>query len=259
MTTRWVIWSDVHIPFANPVATELTLRFLDWYKPNVAILAGDLLDFYMLSSFDRDPRRRMTIDQDLAATNAYLDAVDRVLPADCEKVFVEGNHDDRLRRFLWHRAPELVPLNTLTLPGLLRLAERRWGYIPYYDPVNTSGAPGFYRSGILVMHGIFARRWSGQSAKAHFDRFGGNGVHGHTHRLGVFQHRYFGDNGQHIWYEAGCQCSLEPSYMPGPDWQNGLVAGRVWEDGGNPYPRFDFSLGQIHNGKLTWEGQMFRA
>ncbi len=182
-----------------------------------------------------------------------------MLPADCEKVFVEGNHDDRLRRFLWQRAPELVPLNTLTLPGLLRLEQRRWSYIPYYDPVNTSGAPGFYRSGILVMHGLFARRWSGASAQAHHQRFGGSGVHGHTHRMGVFQHRTFTEQGQQIWFEAGCKCSLEPSYMPGPDWQNGFVAGRVWEDGDKLNPRFDFSLAQIHNGKLTWEGQLFRA
>ncbi len=65
MPTRWVIWSDVHVPFQSPQATDLTLRFLEWYKPNVAILAGDLLDFYMLSHFDRDPRRRMNIDKDL--------------------------------------------------------------------------------------------------------------------------------------------------------------------------------------------------
>jgi hypothetical protein len=37
MPTRWVIWSDVHVPFQSPVETDLTLRFLDWYKPDVAI------------------------------------------------------------------------------------------------------------------------------------------------------------------------------------------------------------------------------
>jgi len=33
----------------------------------------------------------------------------------------------------------------------------------------------------------------------------------------------------------------------------------VWKDDGNPHLRCDFSLAQIHNGKLTWEGRMFRA
>jgi hypothetical protein len=116
------------------------------------------MDFYMLSRFDRDPRRRMNIDEDIAATNDYLDSIDIVLPDACEKVFVEGNHDDRLRRFLWHRAPELASLNAISIPGLLDLEGRRWKYVSYFDPVNQSGAPGFYRSGILVTHGIFARR-----------------------------------------------------------------------------------------------------
>lgn len=96
--------------------------------------------------------------------------------------------------------------------------------------MNQSDAPGFYRSGILVTHGIFARRWSGQSAQAHHQRFGGSGVHGHTHRMGVCPHRQFAEQRQQIRFEAGCQCSLEPAYMSSPDWQNGFIAGRVYDD-----------------------------
>jgi hypothetical protein len=100
----------------------------------------------------------------------------------------------------------------------------------------------------------------GGTARAHWERFGGNGIVGHCHRLGTFQHRFFGENGQNIWYEAGCMCGLEPGYMPGPDWQNGFIAGRVYDDDPtNANPRFDFTPAQIINRKLTFEGQVFRA
>ena len=148
----------------------------------------------------------------------------------------EGNHDDRLRRFLWHRAPELASLNAISIPTLLNLEDRRWSYVPHFDPVNQSGAPGFYRSGILVRHGIFARRWSGQSAQAHHQRFGGSAVQGHTHRTRVFKHRQSAEQRQQIWFEAGCQCSLEAAYMSSPDWQNGFVAGASGRTAGRSSP-----------------------
>lgn len=64
---------------------------------------------------------------------------------------------------------------------------------------------------------------------------------------------------EQIWFESGGQCSVEPSYMSSPDWQNGFVAGRVCDDGpADMHPRFDFSLAQIHN-TLAFEGQVFKA
>jgi hypothetical protein len=39
-----------------------------------------------------------------------------------------------------------------------------------------------------------------------------------------------------------------------------LFAGRVYDDKpDNPFSRFDFSLAQVHNGKLTWEGHILKA
>jgi hypothetical protein len=258
--TKWVILADPHAPYHNPWALELARKFLASFLPDILIVAGDLVDFHGLSRFDRDPKRRMNTDLDVAAGGQWLDAVADPLPGHAKKVFLEGNHDDRLRRFVWDKVPELAGLPGLSLPALLELERRQWDFIPYHNTVPESGAPGFYRDGILVVHGFMARKWSGATARAHWERFGGNGIVGHCHRLGVFQHRFFGEDGQNIWYEAGCMCSLEPGYEPGPDWQNGFVAGRVYDvDPTNRNPRFDFTLAQIIKRKLTWEGRTFRV
>lgn len=247
----------MHVPYGDPAAQTILLSFLQHFRPDIAVIAGDLLDFYPLSPFDKDPRRRFELSRELKVAQEYLAAIDAVLPKRAERVLIGGNHEDRLRRYLWRSAPELENLPELEVETLLGLEERGWRWLPYYDAVTACGSPGYNCHGILITHGVMARKWSCYSARAHFERFHCNGVHGHTHRQGSYFFRAYG--GEWQWIEAGCQCKLEPPYSPSPDWQSGFVAGYIWDEPGDLTPRFDLRPVVVHNGKAAWEGKLFRA
>jgi len=250
-----LILSDVHEPHADRRSQSLIIRFISDFKPDLLIVNGDLIDFYQLSPFDRDPARRMLLSDDITLANLYLDHLQKAMPRLSKKVFIEGNHEDRLRRYLWRQAPELYDVPGNTIQDMLHLEERKWGYVPYYNAVEESGAPGYEIGGILVMHGTYVRKASGASAKAHFERYHCSGVNGHTHRQGQYFFRAWG--GDWTWAESGCMCSLEPPYSPSPDWQQGAIAGYIWDAQDCDGPRVELNFVTIRNGALSFGGKLY--
>ena len=55
--------------------------------------------------------------------------------------------------------------------------------------------------------------------QAHFEKFGGCGIVGHSHRGGVY---YKHTNNIYGWSENYCLCDLHPEYVKSPDWMNGF-------------------------------------
>ena len=76
-------------------------------------------------------------------------------------------------------------------------------------------------NGIFVaQHGDIIRKHSGYTAKAMYDKYGGCGIHGHSHRGGVYYKTK--RDGVYGWTENFCLCSLQPDYMRNPDWHQGF-------------------------------------
>jgi hypothetical protein len=249
------------VPFENKAAQSLVIRFLQDFQPTTLVMAGDLLDFYQLSSFDREPARRFDLAKDVKTACSYLDSLTAAIPPTCKRVFLGGNHCDRIRKWIWSHAPELVGIAGTDIPELLKLTENNWQYIPYYNPSSvTDGVPGYNLSNVLLItHGLFVRKHSADGARAHFDRFHTSGISGHSHRLGTYYFQAYG--GAWTWLESGCLASLSPAWLQSPNWQNGFVAGYIFHDDANPQdtPRFDMTPVLIHKRKLTWQGQVYRA
>lgn len=253
---RVVVLSDIHVPYEDKICQALVLRFLQEFKPTKLIINGDLLDFHQISSFDREPSRRMHLTDDIVLAQDYLKQLVANVPETTEKIFLGGNHCDRLRKYLWRSAPELTQIAGNDIPSLLNL--QGWNYIPYYNAAAVNnGVPGYNLDNVLLItHGICARKYSGYTARAHFERFHTSGVCGHVHRLGQHYFRAYG--GVWTWIEGGCLCQLEPPYAPSPDWQQGFVAGYVWLDG-TPTPHFDLQQVFIRDKKIAWQGRLFKA
>ena len=213
-----VVLSDQHIPFQDPVLEDLTIDFLKEHKPKVIHLLGDVLDFYSLSRFDKDPARLVTLQDELDGATRYFRRLRSVCPK-ARIIYSEGNHENRLRRYLWSQARALSNLRTLSFEELLGLDEFKIEWVDAHSPYKIGA--------LLFIHGELVRRASGASAKGHMDKFGCNVIHGHTHRLGAHYHRTYSDM-MGAW-ENGCLCTLDPEYAVKPDWQNGWSV--IWFNG----------------------------
>jgi hypothetical protein len=97
------------------------------FKPQVVVVQGDLADCYAVSSHSKDPRRIADLEEEVENVKAGLDELDALKAK--EKIFIEGNHCDRLRRYLSDKAPQLF--GTVSIPKIFGLKDRGWKYIPY--------------------------------------------------------------------------------------------------------------------------------
>lgn len=160
---------DSHIPFHDKRAWALFLKAGRAIRPHTIVVIGDLADFYSVSSHSKDPRRERRLEREVAEVRAALDQLDALGAKD--KIYVAGNHCDRLTRYLQDKAPELF--ETVTIPGVLGLKERGWTYTPYKHHTRLGK--------LYLTHDVGA---SGRNAtfKA-LDTFQHSVVTGHAHRL----------------------------------------------------------------------------
>ncbi len=238
---------DPHPPFHDPEAWATALAFARHFKPDRVFLLGDFLDFYQLSRFDRDPERVGHLQADLDCAHQLLKEV-RKSAKDAPIQYLQGNHEDRLRRFLWTKAAELSGLRDLDIRRLLRLSDLGIRYVE--EPFIR------YRS-CVVKHGDIVRLRSGYTATGELDRTGLSGVSGHTHRLGHIYRRNAA--GAFTWLEAGCLCQLDPQHWARrpavTDWMHGLAYGEFRKEG----RRFVLHTLPIIKGRVNYGGKEIGA
>lgn len=211
-----VVLSDQHIPYQDKTIEQMTLSFIKEHRPSAIHLLGDILDFYQLSRFDKDPARATRVESDLEDAQLYFNRIRKVAPR-TPIIYSLGNHEIRFRRFLHANAKELAGLDCLDFKKLLNLEHFNIKLVDEMHP--------YYVGKLLFTHGEVVRKWSGASARGNYEKFGGNVICGHVHRLGAFYHTTM--EGSYGAWENGCLCTLKPEYMIAPDWQNGWSV--VWK------------------------------
>ena len=201
---------DWHIPYHDPTALELSFKITKTLNPKIIVI-HECIDLYSLSKFDKDPARKLQLQDDLDLTIEWLTKLRKMFPKQTI-VMVESNHDKRLKKYLQSKAEELCQLRCLRMEELLAL-----------DKLNIEFRQDFTFKNILFKHGSIVRKHSGYTAKGELEREGMSGASGHTHRLGVHFKTLRG--GKYVWLEGGCLCDPHKAeYIEGTaDWQNGIV------------------------------------
>lgn len=213
---QYVVLGDFHVPFHDERAIQKVLKYVDYAKPKHIILNGDICDMYSVSKYEKDPDRVSSLQDEVDQTIELLADIRRCAPR-AEVIWLEGNHEVRLRRFLNTSASELSSLRSLEIPSLFELSKLKVKYIE----ARYRGAYTNIGGSIIVGHHDVCRKWSSESVRALVMSGFGNYIHGHSHRLGAFFHRANGV--QYFGYEGGCLCSLEPHYIDDCDWQQGFI------------------------------------
>lgn len=220
--TRVLIVSDLQIPFQDKRTLECVEYFWNDYKPDIEIYNGDIFDFYALSQFDQNPSRIGSLQKELDQARTFLERRASKNP-DARRIFGDGNHEDRLRRWLWRNAKDLNSLRALQVDKLLGLTDLEYEHINYRSVVDLLGC--------RIEHGYRASKSAAYPinvARLMAIATGSSGVCGHTHRMNVY---YWADSrGTHSYRESGCLCLLQLEYAPFPNWQHGFTYGTVYNN-----------------------------
>lgn len=161
---------DTHRPYHDKRAWKLLMKVGKALKPDVIVVGGDFGEFYCTNAHRKDPNRNRFLDKEIEDINEGLDDLDSLKAK--RKIFIQGNHEENLERYLADNAPELF--NMVTTESLLGLKKRGWEYYPYRKKKAKIGK-------LTIAHDL-GSSGSGAVSKALND-FQSNIVINHTHRL----------------------------------------------------------------------------
>lgn len=164
-----LIIPDTHCPYHDKKAWRILEKSADKIKPDHVIILGDFADFYSVSSHSKNPERAFKLEEEISETIKLLKVVKSFGAKN--NIFIAGNHEDRLTRYLQDKAPELFPLTGI--PSVLKLKELGYKYIPYKREYKL-GKVNFTHD--LGKAGVSAHRQA-------VTEFRESAVIGHTHRM----------------------------------------------------------------------------
>ena len=238
-----LIAGDLHIPFQDTPTLECVERFWNDLKPNLEILGGDLADFYAISPFDTNPSRAFSLQDELDTVRGWLEKRANKNP-NAKRVFLEGNHEDRLRRWLWRHGSDMSSLRALTVEELLGLKELNYQHLTYRSVVDLLGC--------RIEHGYRASRSAAMPqnvAQLMARATNSSGICHHTHRVNAVH--WTDSRGSHSYRENGCLCRMDLEYAPFPNWQHAVTWGVVHKN------KLHLQTATIHPEGMRCEGVFY--
>lgn len=240
-----LFFSDVHFPYQDDKAIDVMIKYAKDYKPHNIYMGGDVVDFYNLSKFDKNPERKETVADEIKMVRGFFKRLRKEF-GNANLYFIHGNHENRLQRYLWDN-PELAALEELDITNLFQFKEYGIKEVKASrDYWGMSGGAVKQGDTIIIhgdakLNGASTSKYSGYSAKnTMLGGFQSSIIMGHIHRLAYVTHST--PNGVLVGIEGGCLCKIPKN----ANWENGFVT-------------FETINGKNHNYRLHMieKGQLF--
>jgi hypothetical protein len=242
-----IVCSDMHFPTECKKSVDILFQTIIELKPSTIILNGDTCDMLAISKYPADILTSWNLNEERIAYQKFLQTL--VSISGGAKIYeTHANHSSqgiqgRWRRYLSEKLGSLACLSEF------------WDNCTY-EKVFMGDFAGIIETvdyvdlnGLLVMHGDVVRSNAGASALGMIQKFSASVMIGHVHRLGATAIRRPAIAGktdvQHMGYEIGCMCDLNPVYASAPNWQNGFAIVSLSDN------TFGVELVSISNGKSS--------
>lgn len=236
---KLLVFSDVHIPYHSVEALETMFEFADKQDIDAILINGDLLDFYGISRWDKDPSKPKMREEIDMAKEFFTYLRDRYK---CPIYYKLGNHEDRWEKFLISKAPELLGIDEFRLERILNLE---------FHSINLIASKQLIKYGKLnIIHGhemgesIFSPV---NPARGLFLKAKCSTLAGHNHQTSAHHENNVSGDAMACW-SLGCLCDLSPEYRPFAftKWNHGFAIVNILSENG------DFSVNnyRILNGSV---------
>jgi hypothetical protein len=243
---RMTAQPDTHMKNRDQAAVDAYLEFVEYYKPHIALIGGDLMDAEGVShwpSQSLEPRRFIP---EVIETREFLDALRSKCGDDAEIIYIEGNHESWISQAMAAKMPEffsgLEELGLMPdLSALLELEKRRIPLIPVNEILKI-GKTHF-------THGLYT---GPGHPKKHLSVIKGNIYYFHVHDfLATHEPTMSG------FIEAasmGCLCRLDAPFLKGKpnNWGHGFGVFEFRRD-----HNYSFYCVKMFDRKFSFNGRLF--
>jgi len=233
--TRALILNDIHLPYHDEHALTVAVEYLKSQNINGLLLNGDTLDFYGLSTHEKDPRKRK-FGEELECFKEFIRWIRQEL--ECPIYYKIGNHEYRYERWMMHKAPELLDIPNFKLEEVLEFGANGIIKIDSMTKIQAGKLNIYHGHEFRGSGGVHPARWLALKAKV-------SACVGHFHRSSEFVWR---DSNQSVFvcYSFGCLCDLSPEYLPENDWNHSVSLLDIDPKSGD----FKMTTKKIINGKI---------
>lgn len=210
---RLLILSDIHIPYHSIDAITIAFDWAKKEKPDAVLLNGDTLDFFGLSRYAKDPKKR-SLSSELESFKEFIQIVKQTF--DAKIYFKIGNHEERYEHYLWMKAGEIMGVDEFELANIIKARA---------EGIEIIGDKRIMKAGDLnIIHGHeYPGAFSPVNiARGLFTKGKVSAIQGHNHQSS--EHTESDMNGKiTTTWSIGCLSELHPLYMPLNKWNHGFA------------------------------------
>ena len=211
--------SDLHIPYHDEQAIQAAVAYLRRRRPDVLLINGDYGDWYSVSRYMKDPKKRR-LKREIRMQRDGLKWLRSQFPK-ARIVAKEGNHELRWSHFLFNSAPEVSEFPQVSLPRILGMKTLGIEYVDNQRPIMAGKLPVFH--GHELGKGISSPV---NAARGVFMRMISTALVGHHHRTSSHTE----PNWKHeeiVCWSTGCLCNLNAEYAVINKWNAGFAVVEV--------------------------------
>lgn len=140
----WGVLSDIHRPYHNQRKLDLALDLFEDQGITGLLLGGDIADFYTINSYGpKHPDVQQTIESELIDLDEFLNYL-RKRFKNIRIVFMQGNHEWRLDRYILKNCPSFY--NYLTLDNHVDFEKLDIEHIEYNEKFQLADKLFFMHS-----------------------------------------------------------------------------------------------------------------
>lgn len=226
------VLSDVHIPYHDPKALAGAVKRLQIVGVDTILLNGDIADFFSISRWEKDPRKR-NFAGEINSVRQFLAYIRGQFPK-ARIVYKLGNHEEWWHKYLFNKAPELLGLDVTTFEALVDAKKHGVEIVDQQRKIAVGG--------LTILHGHELPKGLTNPvnpARGAFLRTLDTVLIGHHHRTSEHTEQTMGGKTIATW-STGCLCELTPEYARINRWNHG--AATVETDQGGDYRVHSFRV-----------------
>lgn len=237
---RVLVLSDLHIPYHDREAVIAALRWGKSNGINTILLNGDIADFFSVSFWEKDPRKRRFAEE-LKTTREFLETLRANFPK-ARIIVKEGNHEERWTRYMFVKAPELLGVKEFesrSLLGLDKIGIAETDIVAEKRPVRLGD--------LNCIHGHeykFQIANPVNPARGLFLKAKAFAMCSHFHQSSYHSDKNIEQRTIATWSIA-CLCDMHPDYAPLNNWNHGFGFVETFNNG-----KFEFKNHYISGGRV---------
>ena len=216
-----LVLADTHIPYHNLEGLDEAINYGIVKKIDSVFLNGDILDCYMLSKYNPDPRNR-NFGQEILAFHHFIRTIKGAFP-DAELFYKLGNHEERYERIMITRCAEFLGIPSFEFENVLGCDDFGITVIKDQKIVYLGNLP------VLHGHEVGMRAINVNPARTLFLKTHVSSLCSHLHRTS--QHTESSLDKDIVCWSTGHLGDAHPRYARINKWNRGIARVEKNEDG----------------------------